>query len=37
MIISNTVARPAALNRIAVDMAEMVDVESFTVTQSSRA
>jgi hypothetical protein len=31
------VARSAAMNRIAVEMAEMADVESYTMTQSSRA
>jgi putative Mg2+ transporter-C (MgtC) family protein len=37
MIIANTVARSEAMNRIAVEMAAMADVESFTMTHSSRA
>jgi putative Mg2+ transporter-C (MgtC) family protein len=37
MVIANTVARSAAMNRIAVEMAEMANVESYTITHSSRA
>jgi hypothetical protein len=37
MIIANTVARSHAMNRIAVEMAAMADVESFRMTHSSRA
>jgi hypothetical protein len=36
MIIASTVARSEAMHRIAVEMADMADVESYSVTQSSR-
>ena len=36
MIIASTVARSAAMNRIAVELADMADVESYTITHSSR-
>ncbi|MDR6858526.1 MgtC/SapB family protein [Variovorax guangxiensis] len=36
MIIANTVVRSEAMNRIAVEMAAMADVESYTITHSSR-
>jgi putative Mg2+ transporter-C (MgtC) family protein len=37
MIIAGAAARPEAMNRIALEMAGMADVEGFTITHSSRA
>src|SRR5262245_58257432 len=37
LIIANTAARTDAMSRIAVEMAAMADVESYTITHSSRA
>jgi putative Mg2+ transporter-C (MgtC) family protein len=37
LIVADTATRPEAMNRIAVEMSEMVEVERFTVTQSGRA
>ena len=37
LIFANSIARSNAMSRIAVEMAEMADVECFTVTHSSRA
>jgi putative Mg2+ transporter-C (MgtC) family protein len=36
LIFSNTVAREDAMNRIAVELSEIAEVEAFTVTHSSR-